>query len=119
MVDIADEERTPVEALQILKHELKAFSEELGSKPAIVVLNKIDLVDEDTVTMWSEEIEKLGHEVLAISGATNKGLQALKYRLYDLVQNYKSQIALASDKSEEIADFLFDKKESNDFLGLN
>ena len=119
LVDIGDEERTPLEALHILKHELKAFSEELGSKPALVVLNKTDLVDEDTVTMWSEEIEKLGHEVLAISAVTNKGLQALKYRLYDLIQVYKSQVALASDKTEEITDFLFDKKESNDFLGLN
>jgi GTP-binding protein len=119
LIDIGDEERTPIEALNILKHELMAFSQELGSKPALVVLNKIDLVDAETVTLWTEAIEKLGHEVLTISAVTNKGLQALKYRLYDLIQDYKKKMALASDKTEEIADFLFDKKESNDFLGLN
>lgn len=122
LVDIADEERTPVEALRILKNELAAFSDELSRKHAVVVLNKIDLVEDDVIASWKKEFEELGHEVLTISAATNKGLEALKYRLYDLVAEHKSKAAVAADKSAEISEFLFDRherKESDtDFLGL-
>lgn len=120
MVDIADTERTPVEAFLILKKELEAFSRELGQKHAIVVLNKTDLVDADTVEEWTKEISDLGYEVLTISAVTNKGLAALKHRLYDLVVEHKNVLSFDSDKSAEaISDFLFDAKETNDFLGLS
>lgn len=120
LVDIADTERTPVEAFLILKKELEAFSTELGQKHAIVVLNKIDLVDAETIAKWTAELTDLGHEVLAISGATNKGLTALKHRLYDLVVEHKKVISVDSDRSTNaISNFLFDAKETNDFLGLS
>lgn len=120
LVDIADIERTPVEAFLILKKELAAFSTELGQKHAIIVLNKIDLVDAETVAKWTRELTGLGHEVLAISAATNKGLAALKHRLYDLVVEHKNVVSGISDMSTQaISNFLFDAKETSDFLGLS
>lgn len=118
LIDIADEERTPAEALRILKNELASFSKDLAQKNAVVVLGKTDLVDNETTAAWKLELTELGHEVLTISAATNKGLRDLKFRLYELVTEEKSKAATAADKTSEISDFLFDKNGDRDFLGL-
>lgn len=77
------------ETLATLKKELKSFSEELASKKSIVILNKIDLLDEELVEYLKQEIAKLGHEALAISAVDGRGLKEFKYRLRELVLEEK------------------------------
>ena len=85
VVDPLDPEREALAALAILEEEMRNFSRELASKPAIVVINKIDLMDDEALAKVRAGIEARGYEVLAISAAQTRGLQALKYGLRELV----------------------------------
>ena len=90
--------RDAAETLATLKKELTSFSADLASKRAVVIINKIDLLDEELVAYLKAEIEGLGHEVLAISAVDGRGLKELKYRLRELVLEEKmrrDQISMA------------------------
>jgi GTP-binding protein len=73
----------PEEALPLLEKELQAYSPELAAKEKIVVLNKIDLLSPEERVEQIQAVEKLGYEVVSISGATGEGVAALKVRLYE------------------------------------
>ncbi len=76
----------PEVALPLLEKELQAYSPDLAAKPKIVVLNKIDLLSAEERVTQVEALEKLGYEVVSISGATGEGVAALKMRLYERLQ---------------------------------
>jgi GTP-binding protein len=85
VVDPLDPEREALEALAILQEEMRRFSPELAAKPVMVVINKIDLMDDEALAKVRAGIEAEGFEVLAVSAAQGRGLQQLKYRLRELV----------------------------------
>ena len=93
VIDALDPEREPIEALKILKTELSRFSPELAGKRFVVILNKIDLVDDEALAKVRAPIEALGHEVLTISAATGRQIAELKFRLFALVQEEKARLA--------------------------
>jgi len=96
VIDAADYERAPVEALAILEKELQSFSPELAAKRAVVILNKIDLLDAETLAEVRRSIESYGmKDILQVSAATVQGIVELKRRLYDLVEVEKSRCAAA------------------------
>ncbi|MDH2326241.1 GTPase ObgE [Cereibacter sp. SYSU M97828] len=77
--------------------ELDAYAEELGDKPRIVALNKIDALDEETIAERRSALEQAsGERVFIISGATNKGLQ-------DVLRAIHAEIAAANVVDEEPA----------------
>jgi GTP-binding protein len=76
----------PEAALPLLEKELQAYSPELACKEKIVVLNKIDLLSPEEHALQVGVLEKMGYEVISISGATGKGVAALKARLYERLQ---------------------------------
>lgn len=78
-------EQEPLEALSVLKKELAAFSPELASKRYVVVINKIDIMDEDVLAKLKADIEALGDEVLTMSAATRLNIEPVKNRLLELV----------------------------------
>jgi GTP-binding protein len=68
----------PVEAMHVVEDELAAYGEGLEDKPRLVVLNKVDLVDDELVAAYAKELLEAGaDEVFPISGATGKGVEAL------------------------------------------
>ena len=68
----------PVEAMHVVEDELAAYGEGLEDKPRLVVLNKVDLVDDELVAAYARELLEAGaDEVFPISGATGKGVDAL------------------------------------------
>ncbi len=89
VIDTADFEQDPLTALTVLKRELAQFSPELAAKRAVVVLNKIDLVDDEALSKVRSALVALNFEVLEISAATRLGLAELKERLYHLIQETK------------------------------
>jgi GTP-binding protein len=91
VIDAADFERSPSDALAILETELTKFSPELAGKKALVILNKIDLLDEETLADIQESFDARGLEWVTISGVTGAGLQKLKEKLYQLVQAEKAR----------------------------
>ena len=68
----------PAEALEIIEEELDIYGEGLDEKPRLIVLNKIDTVDEELVKAFTKELKAAGaKKVFAISGATGKGMTKL------------------------------------------
>ena len=81
---------TPAENYTTIRAELEAYSPELGEKPEIIALNKIDLLtDEERDSAIGELCStlRLGAEqkVLAISGATGLGMTEMLEALWGQV----------------------------------
>lgn len=76
LVDISGSEgRNPVQDYQIIRKELKNYSKDLHALPEIVVVNKIDLVQNlDIIENFEKEVNK---KVAAISAITKKGVDEL------------------------------------------
>lgn len=84
------EQRNPLEDLETVLAELRAFRPELIERPAIVWLNKVD-ADPDMAELIRPEIEADGWEVLSGSAVTGEGIEALRYRLADLVRQARAE----------------------------
>src|SRR5688572_1306201 len=78
----------PAENYRTIRRELEAFSPELAAKREIVAANKMDLaVDEEGESTVERLREALPHkEVLAISGATRRGIEPLLERVWAVLQ---------------------------------
>jgi GTP-binding protein len=82
VVDIApvDTREDPVHAVRALERELGKFSAELAEKPRWLVINKIDLLDDDTLVLMKQDLlEKIGWKgrVFEVSAATGEGTDVL------------------------------------------
>jgi len=85
-----------VEEYRIIRNELRAYSSTLGEKKEILVVNKIDVLDEDLVGLLKEKLlEELGitdKEVFFISGVTHQGLTPLLDRLVLLIKEHRASL---------------------------
>ncbi|MFZ4576221.1 MAG: GTPase ObgE [Phycisphaerales bacterium] len=77
----------PADNYRTIRNELQAYSQMLADKPELVVLNKIDLLDEDerraALNELCAELElRADRDVHAISGAAREGLRPLLERLW-------------------------------------
>jgi GTPase len=69
-------------AYKTIRSELAAYAEELADKPEIVVLNKVDALEEAEVKTRVTALKRLSKtDVLTASGATGKGVDAVLYRI--------------------------------------
>ena len=76
-------------------HELEAYAEELGDKPRVLALNKVDALDAKTISTRRRALEKAsGGEVHVISGVTGRGVQEVLRAIY-------AQIGAQAPVSEE------------------
>ncbi|MDO5716545.1 MAG: GTPase ObgE [Tissierellia bacterium] len=88
VLDVSGSEgRDPMEDYELLRKEMKVYSEELMHREEIIVLNKSDLLDEKTLQERMDEIQKkTGREVFVVSAATRMGVEKLKYAIYNKVE---------------------------------
>ena len=78
----------PLENYRVIRSELELYSTELGTRPEIAVITKCELPGADEVR---EELSAaIGHEVLAISAVTGKGLDELRWRIAKVLDEQKS-----------------------------
>ncbi len=70
----------------VLHHELVSYQEELADKICILVLNKCDLVDNETVEELKSFFSSRGIEAIPISAKNGDGLEALKERLAEIME---------------------------------
>lgn len=75
LVDLTSE--NPLDNYFKINEELKKYSESLYEEYQIVVLNKVDAVDDEIKNHYYEEFKKLGKDVFVISAATHQNLDAL------------------------------------------
>jgi len=83
---VLDASEDPEEALETLLREIKAYDPELLRRPALVALNKVDLLEEGEAELWADALSRFGYPVLAISAKTGEGLPALKEALFALLE---------------------------------
>ncbi len=80
VVDIAcTEGRDPIEDIKAINHELARYSEQLATRPQIIVANKSDMIDESVTDLAAFEkfVAENGWELLYVSAATGKNLDLL------------------------------------------
>ncbi len=75
LVDLTSQD--PMDNYFKINEELKKYSESLYEEYQIVVLNKVDAVDDEIKNHYYEEFKKLGKDVFVISAATHQNLDAL------------------------------------------
>jgi GTP-binding protein len=88
--DQTEDVKEPLERYRLLQQEVEAFSPELKDREQIIVLSKVDLVDEAHRDLLVRAFEKeTACQVLCISSATRQGLDTLKKacakRLHDML----------------------------------
>jgi GTP-binding protein len=81
-----DPDRDPVSDLDVIRGELGRHDPELLTRTELVALNKIDLPDGQAMAdVVRPELEARGYEVFEISAVSGAGLDALRFRIGDLV----------------------------------
>jgi GTP-binding protein len=68
-------------AYGLVRHELEAYSSRMVLKPEVVVLTKLDLLDEAQKEIFLEGLKEKGLNPVAISAVTGEGLDELKAAL--------------------------------------
>ncbi|MFA6918116.1 MAG: GTPase ObgE [Candidatus Gracilibacteria bacterium] len=68
---------------KIINNELKKFSKELAAREQIIVINKIDAIDEETLSKRLKELKKIvkTKKIFTISAVTHEGLQPLLFEI--------------------------------------
>ncbi len=89
-LDVSGQEgRNPVEDFYAINQELKKYSDKLSTRKQIIVANKVDVMQDESLEKEVEELaKKEGLEIYLISAATGQGVQ----ELIDYVANVLKQL---------------------------
>lgn len=94
MVDAASTEgRDPIDDINKINAELKAYNPDLMNRPQVIAANKIDAIydgDESIVDKLKAEFEPKGIKVFGISSVSGKGLKELLYAVNDMLEQMDS-----------------------------
>ncbi|NLK21523.1 MAG: GTPase ObgE [Epulopiscium sp.] len=117
VVDAAGlEERNPIEDIEKINYELKAYNEELAGRPQIIAANKIDIPgSEENISLLKETFEPMGFKVIPISAAAQKGLKPLMIEVSKLLEKIDAEPL----KFEEDFELFEEPKETNEPFTIN
>lgn len=101
VVDVSGiEGRAPTDDIEKINSELQKHSEELYSRPQIIVANKTDLLPEDhDFSEFEDYVDEHGWELIYVSAATGEGLDRLihltdeRLKLLPPLTIYESEIS--------------------------
>ena len=86
-----------LEAYDTIQTELEAHSPDLFSRPQVVVLNKIDLLeDRHELVLWAEAFDERDVEVMWASGLSGEGITEILRRVASLLEAER-----ADDEAEQ------------------
>ncbi len=122
-LDISGSEgRNPIEDFYAINKELKKYSEKLSTRKQIIVANKIDSMQDETIMKQVEELAKKENiEIYKISGITGQGVpELIDYVAQTLKTLPKEELIEVEDKVvytlEEKQDQWTIKKEDEVFI---
>lgn len=92
VVDAASiEGRDPIVDIKTINAELKAYNEELASRPMVIAANKMDTMSkeeqETVIDLLKEEFEPEGIEVYPISAVTGEGIKELLWHVHEMLKD--------------------------------
>ncbi|MBN1563793.1 MAG: GTPase ObgE [Anaerolineae bacterium] len=111
----------PIADFHQINTELALFDDQLGKKPQIVVINKVDLPQvEEYLPLLREELEKLGYEPLAISAVTQRNVRQVVNRAWqalDALPDEEPEVAALPvyQLDDDPLAFTISRTESGDF----
>ncbi len=98
----AETDRDPIHDLDVVLGELEHHDPALLSRQQLVVLNKVDLPDAVAMSgMGRGTLEERGYEVLEVSAVSGAGLDALRFRLGELVDALGPSLAVDVERDTE------------------
>jgi len=88
VIDVSGiEGRNPVEDFRVINEELKKYSEKLANRKQIIVANKIDAMQDDTLYKELESMAKQKEiEIYKISAVTGEGINELLSHVADVLK---------------------------------
>jgi GTP-binding protein len=87
------EGRDPLEDFAIIQEELRAFNEEMASRPTLVAFNKMDIPEaQENLPRVRDYLEGKGYKVFPISGATREGFRALLSEAATLIDHWQPPV---------------------------
>lgn len=106
VIDASEEGGRPVRDFQVLEEELRCYNVELLGRQRLVLLNKMDLVDEARLAELRDAFYKIQVEPIVISAATREGLDVLQEKLAGMLSAVKkaAEEQEAPDKHNDIPD---------------
>ena len=112
-LDISGSEgRNPIEDFKTINEELKKYSEKLSTKKQIIVANKIDIMQDETLLNEVEKFAKDNNfELYKISGATGKGIKELMIRISELLKELPKEEVIEESEERVIYTLKEDKDE--------
>jgi GTP-binding protein len=95
----------------VIRNELKAYSADIAKRPEVILLTKIDGLDEDVVGMQIDELKTVCKttRIFPISAVSHTGIQEALWEIYNLVQVQKKKVK--AKEVEEISIIRPDFKE--------
>lgn len=105
VVDAAGTEgRDPVEDIETINAELLRFAPHLLEKPMMILANKIDLLTDDERKAVLRRLQEAypDYDIFGASSATNDGVQAIVYRLADLLDEIGPMDYVPEEEDEPI-----------------
>ncbi len=94
-------EADPLDALEMINKELFAYNPALAERPQIICANKTDLAEsEEHMPAIEKYCAEHGYKLYKISAATNTGLDELMNGIWDILQNYPTDVVFDEDYEE-------------------
>ena len=112
-LDVSGSEgRNPVEDFNIINEELKKYSEKLSTRKQVIVANKIDVMQDDSLY---KEVEKMakekGIEIFKISAATGEGVKELIGEISKLLKELPKEETIEASEERVVYTLKDDKEE--------
>lgn len=101
---------------QTIQQELKDYEKSLAKRPQVVVLSKIDGLDEVIVEDQLKNLKKVvprGTKLLAISSKSNEGVRELLFAVNELVSKHKEKQAQKLEKTNSALPVITLKDQGN------
>ncbi len=98
VLDAADEPETVYASLRT---ELEAYDPLLLERPALVLLNKIDLLDEDELKSAEKKLAGFGLPLLSMSVLSGAGVDEVKRTLFELLPPRPEPVSAVKPRREE------------------
>lgn len=101
VLDVSDD---PVATLDALRRELEAYDTNLLERPALVALNKVDLVDAVATEAAEVELTGFGLPLVRLSALTGSGLDDVRRVLFELLPPRPEPLRAAPELRRVVAD---------------
>ncbi len=100
VIDVSgSENRNPVEDFKIINEELKKYSEKLATRKQIIVANKADVMQDETLYKELEELAKKEDiKIFKISAATGEGLKELFRYVSEVIRTLPKETIVEGDE---------------------